>query len=78
MADNAPALGGVAENYAVRAAAFAREEAGLRREVERLSQLRLLAFVIGAGSGIALLGDWGNRALTVVGLILGAAAYVVR
>ena len=76
MADSARALG-VAEDYAARAAAFARDEAVLRREAERLSQLRLLAFVVGAGSGLALLGEWGNRALMLTGLILGAAAYVI-
>jgi len=75
VADSASALGSVAEDYAARAAAFARDEAVLRRGAERLSQLRLLAFVVGAGSGIALLGGWGTRALTVAGLILGGAAY---
>jgi len=75
VADSASALGSVAEDYAARAAAFARDEAVLRRGAERLSQLRLLAFVVGAGSGIALLGGWGSRALTVAGLILGGAAY---
>ena len=77
MADSAGALGGVAESYAARAAAFARDEVVLRREVERLSQLRLLAFVIGVGSGIALLGEWGNRALAVAGLVLGGTVYVI-
>lgn len=77
MADSGPALGGVAEAYAARAEAFARTESALRRDAERLSRFRLLAFVIAAGSGIALLGEWGNRPLVLTGLILGAIAYIL-
>ena len=76
MADNPPALGSVAADYATRAAAFAQTEAALRRQVERTSQLRLLAFVVAGVSGIALLGGWGRAALLVAGLVIGTAAYV--
>ncbi len=76
MADSPAALGSVAADYAARAAAFARTEAVLRREVERISQLRLLAFVVGGASAIALLGGWGRAAPLVAGLVIGVAAYV--
>ena len=62
-------------DYAARAAGFAENERALQREADRISQLRLLAFVVGAGSGIALLGGWGRSALLVAGLVIGAAAY---
>ena len=76
MADSPSALGSGAADYATRAAAFAQIEAALRRQVERISQLRLLAFIVAGGSGIALLGGWGRAALMVAGLVIGAAAYV--
>jgi hypothetical protein len=77
VADSSSALGGVAEDYAARAAAFARTEAALRRDAERLSRFRLLAFVIGAGSAVALLGAWGNRALLLTWLLLGGISYIL-
>jgi hypothetical protein len=75
VADSSSALGGVAADYAVRGAAFAETEAALRREVERVSQLRLVAFVMAVGSGIALLGGSGRAAPLVAGLAIGVAAY---
>ena len=76
MADSPSTLGSVAADYAARAAGFAENERALQREADRISQLRLLAFVVGAGSGIALLGGWGRTALLVAGLVIGAAAYI--
>ena len=76
MADSPSALGGVAADYATRAAGFAARERLLQREVERISQLRLIAFVVAAASGVALLAGWGRTALLVVGLVIGSAAYI--
>jgi len=76
VADSQSALGSVAADYAARAADYAEREGVLQREAERISQLRLVAFVVAAASGIALLGGWGGTALLVAGLAIGAAAYV--
>ena len=76
MADSPAALGGVAADYAARAANFAERERALQRETERISQLRLIAFVIAAASGAALLAGWGRTPLLVAGLVTGAAAYI--
>ena len=76
MADSPSALGDVGADYAARAAGFAGRERVLQREVERISQLRLIAFVVAAASAVALLAGWGRTALLVVGLGLGAAAYI--
>ena len=76
MADSLAALGVVAADYAARAAGFGEGERSLQREAERISQLRLIAFVAGAASGVALLAGWGRTALLVAGLVIGAAAYV--
>ena len=76
MADSPTALGSVAADYAARATGFADSERVLQREVERISQLRLVAFVVGVASGGSLLGGWGRTALLVAGLVVGAAAYI--
>ncbi len=76
MADSSSPLGSVAADFAVRAAAFAERERVLQREAGRISQLRLLAFVVGAASGIALLGGWGRTPLLVAGLVIGILAYI--
>ncbi|HEX5077163.1 MAG TPA: hypothetical protein VFW03_28390 [Gemmatimonadaceae bacterium] len=77
MADSPSALGSVASDYAARAAGFGERERSLQREVERISQLRLIAFVVAAASGVALLAGWGRTTLPVAGLVIGAAAYIV-
>jgi len=48
----------------------------LQREVERISQLRLVAFVVGAASAVALLTGRGRTAVLVAGLVIGAASYI--
>jgi hypothetical protein len=76
VADSSSALGDIAADYAARAAGFAERERALQREVERISQLRLTAFVVGAASGIALLGWWGRTTLLIAGLVIGIVAYI--
>ena len=76
MAASQTALGSAAVDYTARASGFAESERVLRREVERISQLRLIAFVVGAASGVLLLGGWGRTTLLVAGLVIGAATYI--
>jgi hypothetical protein len=80
VADNRPALGAsdaVGADYATRAAAFAVTEATRRREAERISQLRLVAFAAGVAAAIALAGGLGPRELLSAGLAIAIATYVV-
>ena len=76
MAASQAALGSAAVDYTARATGFAESERVLQREVERISQLRLIAFVVGAASGVLLLGGWGRTTLLVTGLVIGAATYI--
>jgi len=76
VAASQAALGSVAVDYTARATGFADSERVLQREVERISQLRLIAFVVGAASGVLLLGGWGRTTLLVAGLVIGAATYI--
>ena len=76
MAASQAALGSAAVDYTARATGFADSERVLQREVERISQLRLIAFVVGAASGVLLLGGWGRTTLLVAGLAIGAATYI--
>jgi len=66
----------VAADYAARASGFAAEEIALRRRAERMSQLRLAAFVAGVVAAIAAGSGRGPVALTVGGLVVAAVAYV--
>jgi hypothetical protein len=68
-------LGTVAADYAARAGTFGQVEAALRRQADRVSQLRLMAFVVAAASGIALLGGRGPTALVSTGLVGALAVY---
>ena len=65
----------VAGDYVVRAAAFGEQEQTLRRQANRLSQLRLTAFAIAVISGVMLGTERGPRALAPTGLVLGAIGY---
>jgi hypothetical protein len=56
---------------------FAATEATLRRRAERISQVRLLAFVAAAASAIALAAGRGPTPLLVIGVVLGATGYVI-
>lgn len=77
MDGSKPPLGTVAGDYAARAVAFAATEAARRREAERMSQFRLVAFAAGIGCVIALGGGWGSPILLTSGLAIAVAAYVV-
>jgi hypothetical protein len=68
-------LGAVAADYAARAGTFGQVEAALRRQAERISQLRLMAFVVAAASGIALLAGRGPTVLLSIGLVAGVVVY---
>ena len=76
MADVPETLGAVEADYIARGAAFAATEAALRRRADRISQLRLAAFVVAVISGLALGSDSGPRALLVAGLVAGAGVFV--
>ena len=89
MAHSSGALGGdtaeadgvqrdaaVAGDYVARAAAFGEQEQALRRQANRLSQLRLTAFAVAVIAAIMLGTGRGPRALTTTALVLGALGYV--
>jgi len=77
VGDSGATLGDIAADYDRRAAAFRETEAGLRRRVERISQLRLTAFAVAAGCVLALLAARGSRPLELAGLLVGGVAYVI-
>jgi hypothetical protein len=77
VAADPSALGERAADYATRGAAFRETESRLAREAERISQLRLVAFVIAAAGAIALMADWRHRLFAATGLLIGAAVYAV-
>jgi hypothetical protein len=77
VADSVSTLGAVAEQYATRGAAFGESERTLRRQVERISQVRLLTFAVAAGCAIGLAAGSRLRALLGVGLVIGSVAYVI-
>jgi MutS-like protein len=71
------ALGERGSDYTARGAGFRETETRLGREAERISQVRLVAFAIAAGSAIALIAGWQRRPLAAAGFLLGAVVYVV-
>jgi len=75
-ADGAQRDAAVAGDYVERAAAFGEREQTLRRQANRLSQLRLTAFAIAVIAGVLMATGRGPRALTTAGLALGAVGYV--
>ena len=76
MSGTSGTLGAVEADYRARGAAFGATEERLRRRADRISQLRLAAFVVALGSGLALGGsDW-PRSMLVAGLIIGAVTFV--
>ena len=76
MAGGPDALGGVEAAYVARGAAFAAAEQALRRRADRISHMRLAAFVVALGSALALGGEGGPRALLAAGLVVGALTFV--
>ena len=77
MADSLTTLGSVAADYAARGRAFGATETEVGRQADRVSQLRLTAFVVGSGSVVALLGGWGPKAALVAGALVGAVGYLL-
>ena len=77
MAGSAPPAIDVAADYVARGAAFATTESALRGRAERLSQLRLLAFVIAVVAVIAALAGRGAPWLVVAGAVIGGVGYVM-
>jgi hypothetical protein len=72
-------LGGdaVAGDYAARGGTFAANERVERAGANRMSQLRLSAFVVAVASGIALASGRGLKPLLLTGLVIGIVAYLV-
>jgi energy-coupling factor transporter ATP-binding protein EcfA2 len=67
----------IAADYAARAADFGDREGILRRRADRMSQLRLAAFVVGVVGTIMAATGRGPQALTTIAMVAGAAGYVV-
>jgi len=76
VADSVGALGSVSADYATRGATFAAAERVERARAERISQLRLGAFAVAVGSGIALASDRGPEWVLVTALIVGVVGYI--
>jgi len=76
VADSVGALGSVSADYATRGATFAAAERVERARAERISQLRLGAFAVAVGSGIALASDRGPEWVLVMALIVGVVGYI--
>ena len=76
MADSGEALGAVSADYAARGATFAVAERAERARAERISQLRLGAFAVAAGSGIALAIGRGPEWALVTALVVGIVGYL--
>jgi len=66
----------VAADYAARGGTFATNERAERAAANRMSQLRLSAFVVAVASGIALASGRGPTPLLLAGLVIGIVAYV--
>jgi hypothetical protein len=71
------ALGDIVADYARRANEFGATETGFRRHADRLSNVRLAAFIAAAIAGLALLSGSGPRALVGLVFVGAAAAFVV-
>jgi ABC-type multidrug transport system fused ATPase/permease subunit len=67
----------VAEDYRQRGRAFGVAEAAVARQADRISQVRLGAFIIGAGSILSLMAGWRPTPLFVVGAVVGIAGYLL-
>ena len=78
MAASPGALGAdaVAADYAARGGTFAANERAERASANRMSQLRLSAFVVAVASGIALASGRGPTSLLLAGLVIGIVAYL--
>ena len=77
MEGSREASAAVAADYAARGAAFAENEAGLRRRAERISQVRLVAFIVAAASGILLAAGRLPAVLLTAGVMAGVIGYLV-
>ena len=77
MATDRSGSGVVESDYVARGVAFGATEQMLRRRADRISQLRLAAFVVALGSGLALGAGWGPRPFLVAGVVIGGAAFVM-